>query len=71
MLYEAIKNKDIESLLKNMDGNKTPSPDGYHPCFVKDLTEFIREPLGIIFKIQLNQETYSVPTQWNQSVCYS
>ena len=34
MLYEAIKNKDIESLLKNMDGNKAPSPDGYHPCRV-------------------------------------
>ena len=35
MLYEAIKNKDIEfeSLLKNMDGNKVPRPDGYHPCF--------------------------------------
>ena len=50
MLYEAIKNNDIESLLKNMDGNKAPSLDGYHPCFVKELVEFISEPLGIIFR---------------------
>ena len=41
LYYEAIKNKYIESLLKNIDGNKAPSPDGYHPCFVKELAEFI------------------------------
>ena len=41
MFYEAIKYKDIESLLKNMDGNKALSPDGNHPCFVKELEEFI------------------------------
>ena len=50
MFYETIKNKDIKSLLKNMDGNKVPSHDGYHPCFVKELAEFISEPLGIIFR---------------------
>ena len=38
-----------ESLLKNMDGNKAPSPDGYHPCFIKELAEFISESLGIFF----------------------
>ena len=61
MLYVAIKNKDIESLLKNMVGNKAPSPDGYHPCFVKQLAEFISEPLGIIFRNSV--ESGNIPTQ--------
>ena len=65
MLYEAIKNKDIESLLKNMDGNKAPSPDGYHPCFVKELAEFISEPLGIIFRNLV--ESGNIPTQWKEA----
>ena len=61
LYYEAIKNKDIESLLKNMYGNKAPSPDGYHPCFVKELAEFISEPLGILFRNSV--ESGNIPTQ--------
>ena len=65
MHYEAIKNKDIESLLKNMEGTKAPSPDGYHPCFVKELAEFISEPLGIIFRNSV--ESGNIPTQWKET----
>ena len=65
MLYEAIKNKDIESLLKNMDGNKAPSPDGYDPCFVKELAEFISEPLSIIFRNSV--ESGNIPTQCKEA----
>ena len=65
MLYEAIKNKDIESLLKNIYRNKAPSPDGYHPCFVKELAEFISEPLGIIFRNSV--ESGNIPTQWKEA----
>ena len=65
MFYEAIKYKDIESLLKNMDGNKALSPDGNHPCFVKELAEFISEPLGIIFRNSI--ESGNIPTQWKEA----
>ena len=65
MLYEAIKNKDIESLLKNIDGTKAPSPDGYHPCFVKELAEFLSEPLGISFRSSV--KSVNIPTQWKET----
>ena len=65
MLYDAIKNKDIESLLKNMDGNKATSPDGYHSCFVTELSAFISKPLGIIFRNSV--ESGNIPTQWKEA----
>ena len=56
---------DIESLLKNMDGNKAPIPKRYHSCFVKELAEFISEPLGIIFRNSV--ESGIIPTQWKEA----
>ena len=48
-----------------MDRNKAPSPDGYHPCFVKELAEFISKPLGIIFRNSV--ESGNIPTQWKEA----
>ena len=41
MKYKIISDDEIALLLKNMDGNKSPSPDGYHPCFIIEIAEFI------------------------------
>ena len=35
MEYNIVSDDEIALLLKNMDGNKSPSLDGYHPCFIK------------------------------------
>ena len=40
-------------------------PDGYHSCFVKELAEFISEPLGIIFRNSV--ESVNIPTQWKKA----
>ena len=48
-----------------MDGNKAPSLDGYHPCFVKEIAEFISKPLGIIFRNSV--ESGNIPTQWKEA----
>ena len=44
-----------------MDGNKSMSPDGYHPCFIKELADFIIEPIGIIFRNSM--ESGTIPSQ--------
>ena len=48
-----------------MDGNKSPSPDGYHPCFIKELADFIIEPIGIIFRNSM--ESGTIPSQWKEA----
>ena len=44
-----------------MDGNKSPRPDGYHPCFIKERADFIIEPMGIIFRNSM--ESGTIPSQ--------
>ena len=48
-----------------MDGNKSPSPDGYYPCFIKELAAFIIEPIGIIFRNSM--ESGTIPRQWKEA----
>ena len=64
MEYNIISD-EIALLLKNMDGNKSPSPDGYHPCFIKELADFIIEPIGIIFRNSM--ESGTIPSQWKEA----
>ena len=65
MKYKIISNDEIALLLKNMDGNKSLSPDGYHPCFIKEIADFIIEPLGIIFRNSM--ESGTIPSQWKET----
>ena len=65
MEYNIISDDEIAILLKNMDGNKSPSPDGYHPCFIKELADFIIEPIGIIFRNSM--ESGTIPSQWKEA----
>ena len=65
MEYNIISDDEIALLLKNMDGNKSPSPDGYHPCFIKELADFIIEPIGIIFRNSM--ESGTIPSQWKEA----
>ena len=64
MEYNIISDDEIALLLKNMDGNKSPSSDGYHPCFIKELADFIIEPIGIIFRNSM--ESGTIPSQWKE-----
>ena len=41
MKYKVINDDVMALLLKNMDGNKSPSSDGYHLCFIKEIAEYI------------------------------
>ena len=69
MEYNIISDDEIALLLKNMDGNKSPSPDGYHPCFIKELADFIIEPIGIIFRNSM--ESGTIPSQWKEARVYA
>ena len=51
MEYNIISDDEIALLLKNMDGNKSPSPDGYHPCFINLYSTKHRNILNIQIKI--------------------
>ena len=65
MLLQTISVQTLESLLKKMDANKSPSPDGYHPYFIKEIAEYISKPLCIIFR---NSILYGkIPTQWKEA----
>ena len=56
-----ISDDEIALLLKNMDENKSPSPDRYNPCFIKEIADFIIEPIGIIFRSSIcNRELHLV-----------
>ena len=65
MEYNIISDDEIALLLRNIDGNRSPSPDGYNPCFIKELADFIIEPIGII--VRNSMESGTIPSQWKEA----
>ena len=53
MCFPIIKKETIETHLKYMDATKSPSPDGHHPRFMKEIAQYISEPLCTIFQTSL------------------
>jgi len=65
MCFPIIKKETIETHLKNMDATKSPSPDGHHPRFMKEIAQYISEPLCTIFQTSILLGI--VPSQWRNA----
>ena len=61
----SITKEDICKLLKKINSNKSPGPDGFHPQLLKELAEEISEPLSNIFQKSLSEGT--LPTDWKEA----
>ena len=66
-LGESLDKFDIppESVLKKLlelNPNKSPGPDGWHPVLLKSIADLIALPLSIIFQKSLNEGI--LPSQW-------
>lgn len=65
MQINYIEKNEVEVLLNNLDINKSPSPDGYHPRLLKELHKEISEPLTNIFNSSISEG--KIPFQWKQA----
>ena len=57
-----ITKEKILGKLKGLKVNKSPGPDGVHPCVIKEIAEEIVEALVVIFQESL--EAGRVPEEW-------
>ena len=57
-----ITHQDVRKLLKNINSNKAPGPDGMHGKILKNCAEGICYPLSLIFKTSYN--TGLIPNEW-------
>ena len=57
-----VSEDDIYNKLSNLDVNKSPGPDGWHPCFFKEAAFELTRPLSILFKKSL--DTSSLLSMW-------
>ena len=57
-----IEPEAVQKKLHALNPGKTPGEDGWHPIFLKNITDLIIEPLTILFQKSLNEGV--VPPQW-------
>ena len=57
-----ISHIDVRNLLKNINSNKAPGPDGIHGKILKNCAISIAYPLSIIFNTSFN--TGTIPNEW-------
>ena len=57
-----IEPEAVQKKLHDLNPGKTPGEDGWHPIFLKNITDLIIEPLTILFQKSLNEGV--VPPQW-------
>lgn len=65
MTLNIIEKCEVEKLLKDLDENKSPSPDGYHPRLLKELHAQLSSPLTDIFNTSIQER--QIPYQWKQA----
>ena len=56
---------DVLQLLKKLDANKSPGPDGIHPRVLKECAAELAGPLHILFQTSLSEG--SLPTAWKEA----
>ena len=57
-----VSEDDIYNKLCNLGVNKSPGPDGWHPCFFKEAAFELTRPLSILFQKSL--DTSSLLSMW-------
>ena len=62
--YQTIKidQREVVYLLENLNVNKSPDVDGFHPRILKETAQEIGIPLTNLFKLSIN--TGIIPTSW-------
>ena len=55
----------VQEKLQNLNQNKSPGHDGWHPFFLKQLADTIHVPLSILFNKSLKEGAHS---SWLQAV---
>ena len=61
-----ITKETVEEKLRQLNPNKSPGPDGWHPSFLKNIEDLISSPLSILFQKSLNEGI--VPAQWLEAI---
>ena len=62
MIDLQVSEDDIYNKLCNLGVNKSPGPDGWHPCFFKEAAFELTRPLSILFQKSL--DTSSLLSMW-------
>ena len=60
-----ITNEMVANKISNLSQNKSPGPDGWHPIFLKNVTDLISSPLATLFQKSLDEGI--LPNQWLES----
>ena len=55
----------IRSKLSNLDANKSPGHDKWHPHFLKELADEISEPLSILFNKSIEEGAHQ---SWKKAI---
>ncbi len=65
MTLPIIDKSIVEKYLSNVNPNKSPDIEGYHPKFIKETSSVLCGPLAEIFKSSM--ETGCIPSQWREA----
>ena len=57
-----ISQQMVYNKLINLNSGKSPGPDGWHPCLLKEMSDLIDNPLSMLFQKSLNEGV--LPIQW-------
>ena len=60
-----ITKEMVATKLRELNTEKSPGPDKWHPIFLKKIADLISSPLSIIFQKSLNEGI--VPSQWREA----
>ena len=60
-----VKEDCVRDHLRNLDAHKSMGPDGMHPRVLRELTDFIAEPLSVI--CGRSWRTGEVPKDWSKA----
>ena len=55
----------VAKVLKKLKPDKSPGPDGLHPKFFKEMSEYMKVPLCLIFNVSLNKGI--LPQAWKKA----
>ena len=50
-----VSEKDFEEILHNLNPNKSPGPDNFHPRFLKLVSKSIAKPVYLLFNLTLSE----------------
>lgn len=65
LLSIEITSEQVKEKLKKLNPNKSPGHDGWHPYFLRELSEVICQPLAILFQKSLKEGAHE---SWRRAI---